>query len=843
MKRIRDILHHIKNRNEAINESCDYYIAKIDTALFEIERIFHLEDTFIDQSEAALWRDFNSQLFEETASIKKYKRAKNYGLLFSRRNNFCNERAGLEERVSRHNDRIARKEIDKAYFLMGDVEGNQLDDQQMTCIIKEAYNQLVIAGAGTGKTTTVVGKVKYLLKANKYKPEEILVLSFTNASASEMNQRIQKETGHPIAATTFHKLGIDIITEVDGMKPKISKLNLRKFLKENLLKNMKTKSYLELLNSYLIARHYQGRSEFDFEKESEYREYLKINPPTSLQREILKSYGEMEIANFLTQHNVEYIYEAPYKVDTRTSEFGQYCPDFFLPEYDIYIEYFGVDRNCKVPSYFKDSDTKTASELYYESMKWKHKVHFENNTTMIECYAYELFEGILIEKLKENLKAQSVTLNQMSPESLWETISSVDNSLLDGIIDLFGTAINLIKSNRYTIPMVKEINRTFNSSGQQTSLLNAFKSTSNEYRENEILLNLLEPISNNYNALLQTNNEIDFNDMINLATMYVEQGKYNNPYKYVIVDEYQDISKSRFALLRELRKTNDYDLFCVGDDWQSIYRFAGSDINYIINFSDYWGPTEVSRIEKTYRFTEKLIEISGNFIMKNPNQIKKSMKGKTNDLGFVLGEIAGYTEKYAIQFMIEKLNDLPKRSKVFFIGRYSFDINLLSDSGQLRYQYNNITKMIEIIYPKRRDLDMNFITAHKSKGLQADYIFIINNRNSRMGFPSKIQDSELLNLLLDNHEQFPHAEERRLFYVALTRAKKKAYIITSNGRESEFTLELKKEYAEELKKERFECPRCGGRIIKKTGPYGEFWGCSNYHSKGCKYSRNVISKK
>ncbi|HZJ77624.1 MAG TPA: 3'-5' exonuclease, partial [Clostridia bacterium] len=319
-----------------------------------------------------------------------------------------------------------------------------------------------------------------------------------------------------------------------------------------------------------------------------------------------------------------------------------------------------------------------------------------------------------------------------------------------------------------------------------------------------------------------------------------EQGKYSNPYKYVIVDEYQDISKSRFALLNVMRKSNDYDLFCVGDDWQSIYRFAGSDIAHILYFENYWGPTEISRIETTYRFTQKLIKISSNFIMQNPMQIKKFIKGKSDAGRFVLGEINGCTDKYSIEFMVNKLNDLPRNSTVFFIGRYSLDSKLLSSSGLLDCKYNNIRGLVDVKYNKRSDLKMNFITAHKSKGLQADYVFIINNKKTKMGFPSKIQDAPILYLLLDSCESYPFSEERRLFYVALTRAKKKAFIVTVKGQESVFAMELKSRYGIELKKEQFECPWCGGRLLRKKGPYGEFFGCSNYKSSiSCKYKINI----
>ena len=225
--------------------------------------------------------------------------------------------------------------------------------------------------------------------------------------------------------------------------------------------------------------------------------------------------------------------------------------------------------------------------------------------------------------------------------------------------------------------------------------------------------------------------------------------------------------------------------------------------------------------------------------MQNPFQIKKSIKGNTDTVGSALGEIRGYTDKLSIEFMAKKLEDLPKDSSVFFIGRYSFDAKLLSESGLFECRYNNVSGVAEVKYRKRPDLKMSFITAHKSKGLQADYIFIINNKKSRMGFPGKIQDAAILNLLLNNCEQYPYAEERRLFYVALTRAKKKVFLVTVSNQESEFAMELKERYANEIKREQWECPLCGGKLLKKKGPYGEFFGCSNYKSSGCTYKRKI----
>ena len=823
---IQSLIDGYKRKKQERNDTCDRLIKKIDNVIADMTVLFEDKEKFIDPQQAEIWEEQHTDLFVELSreNLRGLKGAVQYKNLLKKSNILLEESRLFSKRILQHNNNVANNRIRRAYELIDKVEGRKLDHQQMTCIVKEVHNHLVIAGAGTGKTTTVVGKIKYLLKSDKFQAEDILVLSFTNASAAEMCERIRLETGADIAACTFHKLGLNIISKVEGVIPKISKLNLQNFIKEQLRIQMQYTEYLGLLSTYLLFNRVVEKSEFEFKTEREYREYLSMNPPTTMNNETVKSYGEMDIANFLAQNRIRYIYEHPYEMDTRTSEYGQYYPDFYLPDYNIYIEYFGIDRDGNVPPYFKGKNGMSATEEYQASMKWKRQLHRNNNTVLLECFAYEKFDGILLDSLEKKLKDASVELNPRTTKELWEQISLEGESVLDGIVELFETLINLIKSNGDNIATV----RSRNAAGVH-------------HQANNIILSLVEPIFIAYCTYLKEHEEIDFNDMINLAAQYVQQGKFSSPYKYVIVDEYQDISRARFGLLNSLRQSRDYDLFCVGDDWQSIYRFAGSDIGYILNFEKHWGATEISKIETTYRFSQKMIDISGGFVMKNPAQIIKKIRGR-DDASFPLGEISGYNEKCAIEFMVERLNDLPEGSSVFFIGRYSFDEKILSDSGMLECRYNNAENTREIIYRKRQDLKMSFVTAHKAKGLQADYVFIINNKKSRMGFPSKIQDSPIYNLLLDKCEQFPYAEERRLYYVSLTRAKKKAFFVTVNGQESEFALELKRKYEDELKREQFTCPKCGGRLIKRTGQYGDFLGCSNYSSRGCKYTRNIVSR-
>lgn len=803
-------------------DKCSDYLSRIEAALQEANRLLDNGNSFIQPDRGWEWYRKNDSLLEDVkdSNIIKVKRASNYKRLQAWQKELYCVAQSLKQRISVHNEQTALAKIQGAATLIGDVEGQKLDMQQMMCIVMEMHNQLVIAGAGTGKTTTIIGKIKFLLKSGMYRPEDILVLSFTNVSASEMSQRISSETGCKIEASTFHKLGMNIITDVEGVKPQITQLNMSQFIKEELQKNMKSVAYLKMLNSYLLYNHVLAKSEFEFNTEDEYREYLSFNPPTTLNNETVKSYGEMDIANFLFRNGVNYVYEQPYETDTRTDEYAQYKPDFYLPDYHIYIEYFGINKQGEVPSYFRDAHGMSASQNYQASMQWKRETHKANHTVLIECYAYEKFDGVLLDNLQKKLLEQDVKFLPKSEEELWKEISSKDNLALKNMIDLFETTINLIKSNGYNIQTVRQLN------------------IKNRYvQSNNILLSLLEPIFDSYDVWLREHNEIDFNDMIHLAKKYVQTGKYVSPYKYVIVDEYQDISKARFSLLYSIRQAKDFDLFCVGDDWQSIYRFSGSDIGFILNFEHYWGATQIGRIETTYRFSRELIEISGRFIMQNPAQIKKNLKGRAAAEKYVLGEINGYTEKKAIDFTVQKLEDLPENSTVFFIGRYSFDVELLKENKSLICSFNNSTQVIDVRYDKRPDLQMNFMTAHKSKGLQADYVFIINNKRFKMGFPSRKQDVPLLNLLLENCDQYPFAEERRLYYVALTRAKKKVFFVTIMNQESEFALTLKQWYEAPLKMEKFACPICGGQLKKIKGPYGEFWGCSNYRTSGCTYKR------
>ena len=573
------------------------------------------------------------------------------------------------------------EQVSKFNLLCGEVEGRILDNAQIKAIINENENNLVIAGAGTGKTTTIVGKIKYLVN-NGVDSSNILVLSFTNKSASEMKERIEKEIGKRVDAYTFHKLGLLIVKSV----------------KENI------NIYSEGLTGFIVSTLNKLVNDYEYLSKLINFAYSNSDNLFSLKGEKVNFKEEKDMCNFLYFNGIVYNY------DNISSE-------FYLYEYDRYIR-------------FSKKKRKRIGNIIYI------------------CESDDV-----IYKLDSELKRNGISYKGVNYNDIWRMLNR-DENLLFKVSSYFETIINLIKSNQYNIDDLYEGISSY----------------------------LVRPLYLEYERFLKENNVVDFNDMINEATRLVKENLFVHNYDYVIVDEYQDISKARFNLLKALRKQKNYNLFCVGDDFQSIYRFSGSDISLITHFDRYWGKTNVSRIENTYRFSDKLAKISGNFVMKNSNQIRKNIKGFESTENPI--QVISYNE------VINTLNSLPNFSTVYMLGRYNKDIDILRGYYDLSVLYDSYNKSVSIIYDKRIDLNIEFLTVHKSKGLQADYTFVINNKDSEMGFPSKIIDDEFTKSLLDYSDDYPYAEERRLFYVALTRCKIKCFLVTVKGCESTFIDEI-----------------------------------------------------
>ena len=681
-------------------------------------------------------------------------------------------------------------------------------------IALDLHTRLVLAGAGSGKTTTIVGFIKYLIASGKAAPEDILAISFTNATVDELKKRILNETRQRVETTTFHRLGIKVIASSNEKVPKISNTDLREFIFNEIKRKQSDPKYMRLLNDYLVFDFDGQKDEHSFSSNSDYIHYLKENPLITLKGEKVKSFGEADIANYLAMNGIPYEYEASYKVDTNDSQYGQYRPDFHLKDTDIYIEYFGIDRNGKVAQFMIDKDP-NASEEYLSGIEWKREIHKNNNTHLIELYAYNRSDGVLLDLLEKKLNEQNVEMHALSPDTVFEDMLKTDKWRFNSVISSFTTILMLIKGT----------GKTWDEAYPKGDFTNR--------RKLKRLEEILKPLYEAYQRKLSNNDEIDFEDMLNKASEYIDNGKYHHPYKYVIVDEYQDLSQSRFNLLRSMRKDRDFKMYCVGDDWQSIYRFNGSDVSYILDFEKYWGPSTICMIETTYRFSGDLLRLSSEFICRNKRQYQKHLKGTGTSNCPVL-PIQAPTDSSMRYRIGEVLKQLPPSSSVLFLGRFNQDVTVLEGEG---YGWTpEIGKnSMKVTYSPRRDLDMIFMTIHGSKGLQADYVISLNNKIGKYGFPSNRDEPPVIKLLL-NGDDTQYDEERRLFYVAMTRAKKGLYLASNSNRQSAFFREIFG--LNLLKEEELYCPICRGQLVLRKGKYGQFYGCENFPS-GCKFTRKI----
>ncbi|MBS1347257.1 MAG: UvrD-helicase domain-containing protein, partial [Bifidobacterium sp.] len=360
---------------------------------------------------------------------------------------------------------------------------------------------------------------------------------------------------------------------------------------------------------------------------------------------------------------------------------------------------------------------------------------------------------------------------------------------------------------------------------------------------NREMLQLVGPLYNAYVGNFRATQGIDFPGMITDAIRCVRRGAYRHLYKYVLIDEYQDMSRPRYELIRALREQSDFTLFCVGDDWQSIYRFAGSDIHLILDFADIWrdwGPTRMFQITTTRRFRQSLIDASGAFVMQDKSLYAKQLRNPSDKKDYSLKALGGATQEERFDAIVEQLRKLPKAASVLMLGRYRSDLNLLS-----RNDRDGLFQIDEhtggIVFPEKPDMDIKFMTAHASKGLQRDFVFLLCCSGGLKGFPSAIPEEPLLGLLLPEVERMPHAEERRLFYVAMTRCKKKLFFVVDQSRPSRFMYELHDRICPNIFRGVQlppQCPNCGEALrLRHTGsdPSRAFYGCTGFPN--CRYTR------
>ncbi|GAW97616.1 MULTISPECIES: UvrD-helicase domain-containing protein [Colwellia] len=726
-----------------------------------------------------------------------------------------------------HNQSVVPVLLTKYKTFFDTVEKLPLTEKQrIACVTNDDHN-LVIAGAGTGKTATLIGKAGFLVEANIAKAKNVLMLAFGNKAATEMNERIKDRiplVGEDFKASTFHALGNEIIANHYGYKKAVTPFSeqphqFTSFINESLEQLAQAdESYKALLVNYFSSLGTPAKSELDFDNIDDYHEFLSSCRLVTLKGEWVKSVGELRVANFLTLNGVAYEYEANYKYDTKSVARRQYQPDFYLPEADIYIEYLGLNRKFETAPFVDQ-------QSYLEGLEWKRELHRNKATIMAELYSYQLTEGSLQKNLTQILIDNHVEIKTIPLDEIFKKLKEENETQWQGFIELLQRFLGLFKEGGFTVEL----------------LLNSISAEVCDIERTRAFLNIFSPVFESYQEHLEETDTVDFSDMIALAVDIIEKGKFFHSYSHILVDEFQDISGGRAKLLKALLASKpNMRLFAVGDDWQSIYRFNGADIALFTEFSKSFSPSTAVPLDKTFRFNNKIHHVSSQFVMANPGQLKKQITTHAN------------VDSPALR-LVDIKKDLPTHSVLHikeqkqqaYVKVLQRTLNTFNRSAEQkdkrlsvliigRFRQENMPMLDGIDFSRHpfEFLDVNYVTAHASKGLEADYVVVLGVEVG--SFPSSRENDELIDLVLPNKEDYLYAEERRLFYVALTRAKHFVYILFDSDQGSPFLTEINK-YGNKLVDNKladsfakWHCPSCKSGILKPLPTkYGKtFYKCS-----------------
>jgi DNA helicase-4 len=727
--------------------------------------------------------------------------------------NLINNYKNIDDFVKEKNSKFIIRENEQLKNFFDHLENTPLTNSQRVSIITDDDANLVVAGAGTGKTSTVMGKISYLIKRNIVKPSEILALAFGKDAAAEMRERVASKSGEKLEIRTFHSFGLHIMQNELNEKVKISDvavyprqlLSLIAQIISELMNDEKKRNYV--IN--FVAKHrYPAKYLEDFKSDADYFKYLRKFEPETLEGVRVKSFEELLIADWLTLNGVSYEYERPYEHKTSSRLKNQYRPDFFIKFKDtddskgIYLEHFGVNREGKT----RDDIN---SELYKQGMQWKRQLHKKYRTTLIETYSWQRQEGVLIEKLKEQLLANGINCNPNDPKII-EKLKN-QRSVNQKLVALIKDFLSVFKEGQYTKNELKIYAETLSNNEKERCLC---------------FLELFFEIFQIYSTYLKRRQEIDFADLIVFATNAIKENKVKLNFKRIIVDEYQDISRGRFRMIKSIiEQSNDCRIMCVGDDWQSIYGFAGSDVKMTLEFEKLIGYFSRTDLDQTFRFSNPILNVSSQFIQKNPFQLKKNIKAFQSNIKKTI-EIFALNQNQVKNYNYEDVfkiidKDRPKNTKwdVLLLGRYNFT------DPEIPVETLN----------KFKSLNIKFMTIHKSKGLGADAVVVLDLNGGRLGFPGYIETDPLMNMVIAGEKEFEHSEERRVLYVAITRAKKKLILCTNKYNTSEFIEELSSgaypdiDCSSLLSSQFFYCPVCHGGQIELHKPnrlHGYAWRCS-----------------
>jgi DNA helicase-4 len=703
----------------------------------------------------------------------------------------------FDEQLTIARDSVLIEAIASARVALKTSIGTSFTDEQLLAVVNCPPRQRVIASAGSGKTSVVVAKVVHSVKKGLAPASRVLVLAFNKSAAEEIRSRIDAASAKSkidlsmIRVDTFHKFGLDIIGEATGSKPHISKD----------IEQGKDHALVASCIQALCAKDSRFARQWALFTAVFSRPFFAEEPDASrrpdafrtLRGESVKSREEVRIANWLHFNRVNYRYEEPYVVETADSQHSHYHPDFFYPDANAWHEHFAIAQDGTSPF----------GAPYLSAVEWKRALHAENGTTLFETTSHGLSADRDFVRLGEFL-AERGALGK-APAA----IEPIPTSISDTVTTI-RTLIAQSKSTDFSADAFRS---------------RISKAGPDRFR-NGLLIDIFEAVLAEWNRRLADAGAIDFDDMVLLAAKHVETNGNLRRFNLVIVDEFQDVSASRARLLRALSLDPHARLCVVGDDWQAINRFAGADSIYLRQFDAHLGTCDTSMLTHTFRCKQDLCDASSHFVSKNPHQIEKVVRGRRStkhpSVESVFADNAGAMKSAAADIIHWHANN-GLRGGGESIG-----------SVLVLCRYRATAASVESILPQRLPFALSCKTIHASKGLEADVVLVLDLQTDH--FPSPKQSDPVLEIALGDTEAFLFAEERRLFYVAMTRAREKLILVSPKNAVSPFVHELIKDGfvapvdMSGAPVEYRACKSCStGVMVARTDQNGgSFLGCSRY---------------
>ena len=772
---------------------------------------------------------------------------------------FVRKMQTLDSDITTHNtnyvDEILKREKDYFDNILKDIDPNiKLDEEQRRAVVTDDDYCLLVAGAGAGKTTTMAAKVKYLVEKKGIAPEDIIVISYTNKAIGELKERINDGLKIPAKICTFHAFAFEIVKKFSVEPPEINFSSFKivfEMLEQSVFNDKKLMRNLVLFLGYYfdltedvfkfdnLNQYHQYKAAQDYETlKSGLGEYIKKVEQQRSKRvktisgEYLRSIQEVQIANFLYLNGLDYEYERPYPFES-PSRNKKYTPDFYISqgEHVVWLEHYALTE-----SGYSNVFTPEQLARYKKSIRDKREVHKTHKTTLVETWSLYSDRRSLMDHLRELLEKEGFVMKPRNLEEVYKKI--VETGKDKYIIKLILFMMNFIEQ--------------FKTTGYDAGGFEILRKKTDNPRT-LLFLEIAEQVYNHYQAVLKANNQIDFADMINDAHFYlqeIERQHIELKYKYIIIDEFQDIARQRFNLTKRLSEITKAKVVAVGDDWQAIYAFSGSDITLFTRFLELMGAGTELKITHTYRNSQELIDIAGGFVQKNSTQIRKQLLSpKRLDNPIVIESFDdSFKPMKALAETVENiigkiLSEFGEKKSILLIGRYNYDMYKLCMTGAFEEMPSDRVKCKK--YP---DANISFMTAHRSKGLGYDNVILINMFEGKFGFPCQIEDDPIMKMVMHEDKSMPFAEERRLFYVALTRTKNRVYIATPKHKPSRFLVELIKDYNLPHDKDinmqvvdlfNLRCPVCGFPLKYEFNKnYGlSLWICTN-DSEVCDFMTN-----